>query len=122
MDIDALALEVGETGRQIRYLIAERCVPKPGGSRSRPHYGHEHVEAVRRFQSLRERYKTSEIRAILAAERLARDGGRIEIAPGLELVIDASILARHPPPPKEIGNVVAALLEDIIANISPKDA
>ncbi|MFC7693151.1 MerR family transcriptional regulator [Paeniroseomonas aquatica] len=46
MNIIELAEVVGETPRQIRYLIAEGFIPNPDGSRARPEYRESHVEAI----------------------------------------------------------------------------
>ncbi|MCG7360605.1 helix-turn-helix domain-containing protein [Roseomonas sp. ACRSG] len=54
MTIIELAEAVGETPRQIRYLIAEGLIPGPEGSRARPDYGAVHVGGIRRYQALRQ--------------------------------------------------------------------
>ncbi|MFC7557391.1 helix-turn-helix domain-containing protein [Pseudoroseomonas wenyumeiae] len=82
MTIIELAKAVGETPRQIRYLIAEGLIPGPEGSRARPDYGAVHVDGICRYQTLRqEGMKPSQVKALLEAERLRQDGGQFTLAP-----------------------------------------
>lgn len=114
LNIHELAEAVGETPRQIRYLIAEGIIPSPAGSRTRPEYGQAQLDAVRRYQALRGRgMKLSEIRALLLTEHLARDGGEFALAPGVVLTIDPALL---PPEirPQDIGDLARAALEHVL--------
>jgi DNA-binding transcriptional MerR regulator len=109
-----LAEAVGETPRQIRYLIAEGLIPGPEGSRARPDYGAVHVQAIRRYQALRqEGMKPSQVKALLEAERLRQDGGQFTLAPGVVLSID---LNRLDPKtlPRAIGDLAAAALTHLL--------
>ncbi len=110
MNIRELAEAVGETPRQIRYLIAEGFIPNPDGSRARPDYRQSHVEAIRRYQQLRQDYKPAQIRILLEADARARDGERILLAPGVTLVITPDLLGPDTRP-RAIGDLAEAALE-----------
>jgi DNA-binding transcriptional MerR regulator len=113
MNINELVEAVGETPRQIRYLIAEGFVPNPEGSRARPNYQAVHLDAVRRYQRLRQNYKPAQIKALLEAERLMRDGKRIALAPGVLLSIDPNALDPGMQP-RAVGDLAAATLDAIL--------
>jgi DNA-binding transcriptional MerR regulator len=109
-----LAAAVGETPRQIRYLIAEGLIPGPEGSRARPDYGDTHVAGIRRYQALRQQgLKPSQVKALLEAEQLLRDGGQFTLAPGVVLSIDLNLL--HPATdPRAVGDLAAAALTHLL--------
>jgi DNA-binding transcriptional MerR regulator len=114
MTIIELAEAVGETPRQIRYLIAEGLIPGPEGSRARPDYGTVHVDGIRRYQALRQRgMKPSQVKALLEAERLRQDGGQFTLAPGVVLSIDLNQLDPKTPP-RAIGDLAAAALTHLL--------
>jgi DNA-binding transcriptional MerR regulator len=109
-----LAEAVGETPRQIRYLIAEGLIAGPEGSRARPDYSAVHVEAIRRYQALRqEGMKPSQVKALLEAERLRQDGGQFTLAPGVVLSIDLNRLDPKTSP-RAIGDLAAAALTHLL--------
>ena len=117
MNITELAEEVGETPRQIRYLIAEGFIPNPDGSRARPEYRESHVEAIRRYQRLRQDYKPAQIRILLAAEANERDGERIVLAPGVTLVVTPALLSPDTHP-RAIGDLAEAALDALLKHSS----
>lgn len=118
MNINELAEAVGETPRQIRYLIAEGFVEAPEGSRAKPDYGQRHLDAINRYQLLRERFKPSQIKALLESERQAGSGGRFALAPGIVLTVDPGALSPGSDP-RAIGDLAAAVIENIIKH--PKE-
>jgi len=88
MDIHTFTTLVGETPRQVRFLIAEGFMPPPTGGRSRAQYGHKHVEAVRRYRWLREQYSPQQIKLLMTTHG---PNLRLPVAPGVELQIDLSL-------------------------------
>lgn len=117
MNINELAEAVGETPRQIRYLIAEGFVPNPEGSRTRPKYGQAQLDAVRRYQGLREHHRPAEIKALLEAEKLVQQGGSVVLAPGVVLTIDPGALAPNTKP-RDIGAIAAAAIANVLKHKS----
>ena len=117
MNINGAAAAVGETPRQIRYLIAEGFIPNPEGSRAKPDYRQIHADAIRRYQLLRKDYKPAQIKVLLEAERLVRDGEQIALAPGVILTVAPKLLDPNAQP-RAIGDLVAAALEAIIKHLS----
>jgi DNA-binding transcriptional MerR regulator len=89
MDIHEFTALVGETPRQIRFLIAEKFMPSPTGGRAHAQYGPEHVEAVHRYRQLRSRYSPAQIKLMMSAysPKLL-----LPVAPGVELLLDRSLL------------------------------
>ncbi|MTH95161.1 MerR family transcriptional regulator [Roseibium sp. RKSG952] len=53
MNMSDLAEATGQTARNIRYLITEGIVPKPEGFGKGAVYSVEHVDALRRYESLK---------------------------------------------------------------------
>lgn len=123
MNITELAEVVGETPRQIRYLIAEGFIPNPDGSRARPEYRENHVAAIRRYQGLRLDYKPAQIRILLEAQALTLNGERILLAPGVTLVVARELLAPDTQP-RAIGDLAAAALDAVLQHRTkePPDA
>jgi hypothetical protein len=116
LNIQELAEAVGQTCRQIRYLIAEDIVPGAQGSRAQPDYGQVHIDALRRYQDMRRRdHKPSEIKVMLQAERIASVGGRFALAPGVMLVVDRALLEEDLRP-GEVGDLAAAILRCLATN------
>jgi len=89
MDIHTFTTLVGETPRQIRFLIAEGFIPPPTGGRARAQYGPVHVAAVKRYRWLRERYAPQQIKLMLSA---SGPGLRLAVLPGVELLLDPALL------------------------------
>lgn len=123
MDIHAFTALVGETPRQIRFLIAEGFMPPPTGGRAKAQYGVEHVEAVRRYRWLRERFSPAQIKVMMTA---TSEGLRLPVAPGIDLLLDLSMIGPGLDPAR-IAERVNELLADLPAsdthaNPEPKDA
>lgn len=124
MNIHELVALTGETPRQIRYLVAEGLMPAPDGGRANAAYGEAHVAAIRGYQRLRA------LGFRPAAIRLLRQGRgapiTIDIAPGLTLGIDPSLLAGAAdaprPDPQVLARRIAELLADILAETTQHDA
>lgn len=116
MDIHAFTALVGETPRQIRFLIAEGFMPPPTGGRARAQYGPEHVEAVRRYRWLRQRFSPAQIKVMMAA---AADGLRLPVAPGIALLIDVSLIGPGLDPAR-VAERVRELLADLPQPAPPK--
>lgn len=88
MKLGELAGETGEAARNVRFLISQGVVPAPGGTRAEPVYGEDHLAAIRRYQRLKAAgYKLAAIKLMLDQTIPAR----VEIAPGLELLIDTAV-------------------------------
>src|SRR5262245_18691298 len=85
MNFRDLSLLTGVAERQIRYLIAERFVPSPRGSRAKPDYGEDHVAAIRRYTELREKgFPPAAIKLLIE--------DRYPVVPGIDLVVDQSLV------------------------------
>jgi len=119
MDIHTFTTLVGETPRQVRFLIAEGFMPPPTGGRSRAQYGHEHVEAVRRYRWLREQYSPQQIKLLMTTQG---PNLRLPVAPGVELLLDLSLTGPNLNP-AGIADRVQRLLADLPGQIrsSEKD-
>lgn len=117
LNITELADAFGETPRQIRYLIAEGFIPAPGGSRTKPEYGDEHVAAIARYKTLRRDYRPGQIKVLLDVERQVAKGGPITLVPGVTLTILPDLL-RHDTEPRAVGDLAAAALENVLKIIA----
>ena len=92
MHIRELVARTGISERQVRYLIAEGFMPPPTGGRAMAEYGDAHVEAIQRYQSLRELgFPPAAIRKLLEA----KEGAPFPVAPGITLVVDPNLMNRH---------------------------
>ena len=95
--------------RQIRWLIAEGIVPRPGGTRSRPDYGLEHVRAILHYREQRRRgLSPAQVKAVLRERAREADGLELPVAPGVTLRVEPEALGALDP--AEIGRRVAAEL------------
>jgi len=96
--LDELAELGGVSRRTVRYYIQEDLLPPPYGVGRGPHYGPEHLDALRRVRSLQEAGRTlDEIRRPQAGRDRRRAAAapapqpdmsawrRIALAPGVEL-------------------------------------
>lgn len=115
MDIHELTALVGETPRHIRFLIAEGFMPPPTGGRARAQYGAEHIEAVRRYRWLRERFSPSQIKVMMSA---GSDGLRMPVAPGINLLVDLSLVGQRLDPVR-IAARVQEMLTDLPSSNTP---
>ncbi len=115
MDIHAFTALVGETPRQIRFLITEGFMPPPTGGRARAQYGAEHMEAVRRYRWLRGRFSPAQIKVMMTA---AADALRLPVAPGIDLLVDLSLIGPGLDPAR-IAERVRNLLADLPQGETP---
>lgn len=107
MTLNELLEQTGATRRQIYFLIAEGFMPSPGGSRSVPHYGEEHIRSWNEYNFMRKPedqggmgLKPSQIKAV------KRFYGKIgtpfsdvfetEIVPGISVKIDKKVFGEIP--------------------------
>lgn len=107
MNFRDLSLLTGVAERQIRYLIAERFVPSPRGSRAKPEYGEDHVAAIRRYALLRDKgFPPAAIKLLLE--------DRYPVVPGVDLVVDRSLLGSRSdaaPIVEQVSRLLTELLE-----------
>jgi DNA-binding transcriptional MerR regulator len=107
MNFRELSVLTGVAERQIRYLIAECFVPSPRGSRTKPEYGDDHVAAIRRYALLREKgFPPAAIKLLLE--------DRYPVAPGVDLIVDHSLLgtgADAAPIIERVSKLLKELLE-----------
>ena len=90
MNLQELVAETGTTPRQIRFMIAEGCVPAPRGGRANAEYGCDHVAAVQRYRHLREAgFPPAAIRLLL------RDNTAVSfnVAPGVDVTVNPDRIA-----------------------------
>jgi len=113
MDIHDFTALVGETPRQIRFLVAEGFIPSPTGGRARAQYGAEHAEAVRRYRWLREQYAPQQIKLLMKAHSPML---RLPVAPGVELHIDLSLIGASLD-----AAAVAGQVRHLLATLPPPD-
>ncbi|MCS6892171.1 MAG: helix-turn-helix domain-containing protein [Rhodovarius sp.] len=118
MDIHSFCALVKETPRQIRYMIAEGFMPPPTGGRAHARYGPEHVEAVRRYRWLRQRYSPAQIKVMMTA---AGGALRLPVAPGIDLLVDPSLIGPALDPSR-IAERVRELLAELPPPTSPATA
>lgn len=71
MKMKELAELTGQTPRNIRYLISENIVPKPSGTGKGAVYAREHVEAITKYETLRD----SGVTSISALREMMTGGG-----------------------------------------------
>lgn len=88
MDIHEFSKTIGETPRQIRFLVSEGFIPPPTGGRARARYGEEHLNAVRRYRRLREQYSPQQIKVMT----INSSSLRLPLALGVELYIDSRMV------------------------------
>ena len=114
LDLDALIESVGDARlnpRFVRFLIAERILPSPAGSRTRPDYGEEHIRRCRAYFFLRDHgFSVEQIRLLAADE--AEGVYPIQIAPGVVLHLDAK-QSTGPPDVEVIAQVIHAALDHV---------
>lgn len=115
MKFDELVHVTGVVPRQIRYLIAEGFVPPPTGGRTYASYGDDHVEAIRRYERLRELgFPPAAIRLLLDAG----EGIPVPIVPGLTVMIAPELIGSG----IEAASVavkVAAAIEELLSKEKP---
>lgn len=96
MHIRELTSATGATERQIRYLITEGFMPPPRGGRANADYGNDHLEAINRYNRLRDLgFPPAAIKLLLETEAgvpfCITPGITVTIAPKLLSVADAEV-------------------------------
>ncbi len=115
MLIAELADVTGTEPRQIRWLIAEGIIPRPGGTRSRPEYGPEHVQAILHYRDERRRgLSPAQVKAVLRERARDTAGLELHLAPGVTLRIEPEALDALDP--HEVGRRVAEELGRAMGN------
>ncbi len=90
MKLPDLCRLTGVSARQVRYLISENIVPPPTGGRAHARYDDRHVQAVRRYQQLKEMgFAPASIRILMEME----SGVPMPLLPGVALLVDPGLLA-----------------------------
>jgi MerR family copper efflux transcriptional regulator len=102
MHIRELIERTGVVERQVRFLISEGFVPSPRGGRANADYGEDHIEAIRRYQRLRDLgFPPAAIKLLLQAS----EGAPFPVAPGVTLVVSTDLIGS--------GTPIAPLLKTI---------
>ena len=92
--------------RQIRWLIAEGIIPRPGGTRSHPDYGPEHVQAILHYRDERRRgLSPAQVKAVLRERAQEAAGLELSLAPGVSLRVEPGALGALDP--DEVGRRAA---------------
>lgn len=113
--IAELAGATGTEPRQIRWLIAEGIVPRPGGTRSRPEYGPEHVRAILHYRDERRRgLSPAQVKAVLHERVRGAAGLELRVAPGVTLRVEPEAIGTLDP--DAVGRQVAEALGRAIGN------
>lgn len=89
MNMRELSKLTGQAERQIRYMIAEGFVPPPVGGRAHADYGDDHVDAIRRYVSLRQQGLTPQAIKVLLAGGMTVP---FPVCPGVTLHVDPELL------------------------------
>lgn len=113
--------ETRVTPRFVRFLIANKLMASPGGSRTRPEYGDGHVAQIRRYLALRDRgLSVADIGKLAATE--ANETVELRVAPGVALLIVPHLLDRaSPPSPDAVAALVSEVLATLFAETQPAD-
>lgn len=110
MNIRDLIAATHITERQVRYLVSEGFMPPPEGGRANASYGQPHVDAIHRYNRLRELgFPPAAIKLMLEAKQ----GIPFPVTPDVTLTIAPGLL-NSGTDPRPIVAAVQALLEDIL--------
>lgn len=110
MNIRELTQATHLTERQVRYLISEGFMPPPEGGRSNASYGQKHLDAIHRYNRLRELgFPPAAIKLMLEA----KEGIPFPITPEVSLTV-ALDLFRSGTDPAPIVMAIETLLKDIL--------
>lgn len=110
MNIRDLIAATRITERQVRYLISEGFMPPPEGGRANASYGQPHLDAIHRYNRLRELgFPPAAIKLMLEA----REGIPFPVTPDVTLTIAPGLL-KSGADPRPIIAAVQALLEDLL--------
>lgn len=108
------------TPRFVRFLIAEGVIDGPAGSRARPEYGEHHARGVLDYLRLRDLgVPMEDARAILRGEAAGRV--KVDLGPGLLLIVDLAALQAEWSPVDLTERVIAALETMKLSRKDPPD-
>ena len=110
MNIRELTAATQITERQVRYLISEGFMPPPDGGRANASYGQQHLDAIHRYNRLRDLgFPPAAIKLMLEA----KEGVPFPVTPDVTLIIAPGLInsgADHEP----IAAAIQSLLKDIL--------
>ncbi len=110
MNIRELIAATQITERQVRYLISEGFMPPPEGGRANASYGQNHLDAIQRYNRLRELgFPPAAIKLMLEA----KEGIPFPVTPDVTLIIAPGLL-KSGADPEPIVAAVQSLLKDIL--------
>ena len=85
MNIRELEEKTGYSARQIRFLISEGFMPSPEGSRTKPDYTDQHIEAIQRYQVAREAGLTPKVIHFMKRQDVQQDSIKFSLGEGIEV-------------------------------------
>lgn len=110
MNIRELVATSKITERQVRYLISEGFIPPPEGGRANASYGQKHLDAIGRYNRLRDLgFPPSAIKLMLEA----KEGIPFPVTPDVTLIIAPGLL-QSGADPQPIAAAVQSLLKEIL--------
>jgi DNA-binding transcriptional MerR regulator len=110
MNMKELIARTGIAERQVRYLIAEGFLPPPRGGRSNADYGEDQVAGIRRYTRLRDLgFPPAAIKVLLEA----KEGAPFVVAPGMTLIVNATLLGSGKDP-RPLAQRIEKLLEELL--------
>lgn len=117
MNIRELIAETQITERQVRYLIAEGFIPSPEGGRANASYGQKHLDAIRRYNRLRDLgFPPAAIKLMLDA----KEGIPFPVTPDVTLLV-APHLLQSGADPGPLLSAIQTLLTEILKESQDAD-
>ena len=110
MNLRELIAATQITERQVRYLISEGFMPPPEGGRANASYGQKHLNAIHRYNRLRDLgFPPAAIKLIIEA----KEGIPFPVTPDVTLIIAPDLL-QSGVDPQPIVAAVQSLLKEIL--------
>lgn len=110
MNLRELIAATQITERQVRYLISEGFMPPPEGGRANASYGQQHLNAIHRYNRLRDLgFPPAAIKLIIEA----KEGIPFPVTPDVTLIIAPDLL-QSGVDPQPIVAAVQSLLKEIL--------
>lgn len=117
MNIRELIAETQITERQVRYLVAEGFIPPPEGGRANASYGRKHLDAIRRYNGLRDLgFPPAAIKLMLDA----KEGIPFPVTPDVTLLV-APHLLQSGADPRPLLSAIQTLLTEILKESQDAD-
>ena len=117
MNIRDLIAATRITERQVRYLISEGFMPPPDGGRANASYGDKHLDAIRRYNRLRDLgFPPAAIKLMLDA----KEGIPFPVTPDVTLLIAPGLL-KSGADPRPLVQAIQTLLDDILRETPDAD-